>query len=169
MHKIEMFQKEITVDQLLTFYNHDKVEGYCKHCQNYGKIWSCPPHDFDSYEYLVTFKSILIMGAKITFIDEISKEERLEIFQDERRKFSDKLMAMEDNSIALIAGNCYQCKTCSRLKSQPCILHEQMRYSLEALGLMVGEISKQVLNIELKWTSHGKNDYWMTLGGLLTK
>lgn len=169
MYKVEIHEKEVTMDQLLEHYNQNKVEGYCMKCPNYHRIWSCPPHDFDPYEYLNTFNFAQIIGVKIIFSSQVTKEEALDIFQKERRKFSDLLISKENNSTALISGNCYQCETCTRAKGEPCILEDRKRYSLESLGLMVGTITEDILNIELKWTKTGVSEYFVSVGALLKK
>lgn len=169
MYQTELIEKEVTIKELLKYYNKDKVEGYCKNCQNYKKIWSCPPHDFDPYDFLCQYKSAQVYCKKVIFNKDLSQDEVLDIFQKERRKFSDHLMSLEDNSLALIAGNCYQCEICSRQKNEACILRDKRRYSLEALGLMVGDITENIMKVPLQWGKTNKSNYLVTVGALLKK
>jgi len=167
MYTTELIENTVSIDTLLKYYDQDKVENYCKNCENYNRIWSCPPHNFNTYEYLNAYDSADLYALKINIPSGTPKEEVLEIFQKERRLFGDKLMAMEDRSIALIAGNCYQCELCSRQEGNTCILEDKRRYSLEALGLIVSEITSNLLGIELKWTKEGEATYLVTVGALL--
>jgi len=108
-----------------------------------------------------------LFALKVFLPENTDKDQVLEIFQNQRRAFSDELMSKEDNSLALIAGNCYQCETCERVYNKPCRLKDKMRYSLEALGLKVGDITSDLMDIELKWSKGGKGDYLVTVGALL--
>ncbi|MCH4889667.1 hypothetical protein EZV73_18945 [Acidaminobacter sp. JC074] len=167
MIKTELIERKVTIKSLLDFYDLDKVEGYCKNCENYNQIWSCPGHDFNPYDYLSQFDTAHLYALKIYLPEGADKDQVLEIFQNERRAFSDKLMTKEEETVALIAGNCYQCETCERLYNRPCRLKDKMRYSLESLGLKVGDITSDLMGIELKWSKGGKGDYLVTVGALL--
>ncbi len=175
-YNIEYKENLITIDQALEFYNINKVSEYCKECTNYSKIWSCPPHDFNPKKYLKSFNKILIVSGKIVldkkaFTDGY-KSEINEVFQIARREFGNKIILLEDdynNSEALIAGNCFQCNKCKRETNEKCILKNNMRYSLEALGLMVSEITSKVLEQEIIWIKDEVPDYLLTVGGLLMK
>jgi len=167
MIKTDLVERKVTMKRLLDFYDINKVEGYCKNCQNYNQIWSCPGHDFDPFDYLNRYETAHLFALKVFLPENTDKDQVLEIFQNQRRAFSDELMSKEDNSLALIAGNCYQCETCERVYNKPCRLKDKMRYSLEALGLKVGDITSDLMDIELKWSKGGKGDYLVTVGALL--
>lgn len=171
MYTIEKITKQVTINSLLAYYDGDKVENYCMNCPNYNNIWSCPPHNFNTYEYLTQYNDVKLFAVKIIFEDEtLTKEQRLEIFQKERRHFSNELMSLEDDtSEALISGNCYQCEVCQRGENKPCILEDKRRYSPESLGLLVGEVTSKLLGIELDWTKNGLMSYLTTVGALLIK
>jgi len=167
MVRTELIKKQVTMKGLLKFYDINKVENYCKKCENYMKIWSCPSHDFDPYEYLNKYTTVDLYALKLYLPQNINKDEVLELFQKERRIFSDMLMSLEDKSEALIAGNCYQCEVCERVHNKPCILKEKMRYSLESLGLKVSEITSDLMDIELIWSKDDIPEYLVTVGALM--
>lgn len=167
MYTTEWIEKSVTIDQLLQYYDNEKVENYCKNCENYNRIWSCPPHYFNTYEYLTGHKSADLYALKINLDAGLSRQVVMDIFQKERRSFGDKLMSMEDKSTALIAGNCYQCKVCKRQDNLPCVLEDKRRYSLESLGLIVSEITAGLLGIEIEWAKEGEATYLVTVGALL--
>ena len=58
--------KVITMTQLFEYYRQEEVEGYCKTCPNYDKIWSCPPYDLDVIEPLKSYDRVLLLGIETT-------------------------------------------------------------------------------------------------------
>lgn len=171
---LEIEYKLVTIDILLDYYNLEKIEGYCKNCVSYNKMWSCPPHDFDPYKYIKKYNYAYIISGKIILNkDEFNdnyKEQINEVFQNARIEFSDKLIDLEkdfDFSEALIAGKCYQCEMCTKEINKPCILKNKLRYSLESLGLIVDEITTDILKQEIKWIKDDIPDYLLAVGALL--
>ncbi len=171
MYTIECFEKQTTMKKLLEFFDVEKVNSDCVDCPNYNKIWSCPPHDFNTYDYVSQYNRVDLYMAKINLdIETATKEDMKNIFEKERRIFSDALVNMENEmSIAVIAGNCYKCSVCTRSEGRACIFKDKMRYSLEALGFKVGEIAKFV-GVELKWSNDKAiAPYLVTVGAIFRK
>lgn len=162
-----MIERVVTIDTLMTYYDAKKVENYCMNCPNYGRIWSCPPHEFNTEAYLRKYEMAHLYALKIHIPAGTSKDDIMTIFQRERRTFSDWVIKKEAGGTALIAGNCYQCEICSRTEGKPCILKEKKRYSLESLGLIVGDITSQLFDIDLKWPEEGQESYLVTIGAVL--
>ena len=132
-----------------------EVEGYCSACPNYGRIWSCPPFDFDVTTYLAPYEHVLIIGLKTTD------------FEVTRRRFGDILCAIQPRHLeVLIAGNCYHCDVCTKTIGEHCILKEGTKYSLEALGFHVGDICEHILDAPLDWS--GSDGTYMTVGAILS-
>ena len=152
----EYIEKYVDVEQFLP---------YCRECQNYGKIWSCPPYDFDPMDIWNAYDRIHVEGTIIHFPEEEVSKERTkeeifeiekEICEKEKQIIADKLLAMEDdNSISLSAGTCLSCRSCARSEGKPCIHPELMRYSIESLGGNVGLTCSKMLGIELEWVTEG--------------
>lgn len=171
---MKLKHKLVPISELIRHYNIKKVEKLCSNCDNYNKIWSCPPHEFDQMAYLLKFKYVHVISAKIILNKEEFKEEYkeqvIDVFQGARREFGDLLMNLEkehENSESLIAGNCYQCSTCKRLSNEPCIFDKRRRYSPESLGLLVSSMTSDILEQEIKWVKDGIPDYLLTVGALL--
>ncbi len=156
---VEVITHLTTMETLYQHYKPVEVESYCSACPNYGRIWSCPPFDFDVTTYLAPYSHVLIIGVKTTD------------FEVTRRRFGDILKGisetMEIEAIeVLIAGNCYHCEVCTKTIGEPCILKEGTKYSLEALGFHVGDICEHILDAPLDWS--GSEGTFMTVGAILS-
>ncbi len=184
MYYTEKFESEIQVEYYLK--NYIDIECFlekCKECPNYGKVWTCPPFDFDVKEYWKNYDSLHIYGVKIIFDEDIRKktlslqeQDKVlnEVVEVEKRKLSDFLWKKEidfPGSISLSSGACVFCKnSCLRQKGKKCCYPEKLRYSIESLGGNVGLTVSRLLGIELEWMEEGKlPSYFVLVGGLLKK
>ncbi|MDD2493731.1 MAG: DUF2284 domain-containing protein [Tissierellia bacterium] len=181
MYTIKTTNKSIKTDKLIKkYYDREKIENYCKQCENYNKIWSCPPYGFNTEKYVREFENIHIIGTQIIFdkttIEEVNTKEKIKKFSietilKERKKIFDKLIILESKfpgSKAINAGNCSICKKCTRINNKKCINENLIRYSLESLGFDVGKITSEVLGIDLKWSSDTLPEYLTMASGFLT-
>lgn len=175
-YEMNISNKEISIDELLSHYDFKKIVGYCKTCPNYDRIWSCPPYNFSAYNYLNEFSSAIIYSGKILFeLSSLKHEEKINqrtlIYEQGRKVFRDFLMTIEKKrfkSEILIAGYCFLCEKCTRSQGKKCIDPKQIRYSLEGLGIEVGTLLKVVLNQTLQWQDE-KTDGLITVGAVLIK
>ncbi|MDR0303903.1 MAG: DUF2284 domain-containing protein [Chitinispirillales bacterium] len=172
---------EIDVDKyILNYHTPDAFIEYCKQCNRYGACWACPPFDFDVDVYLRNYKSVRIIGTKITLSDALINEcaelERCKnvsyrIIGEVRRDLDNKLLALErryPNSRAFFAGSCRFCKRekCMRISKKPCLYPDKIRPSLESLGFDVAKTSLQLLKCELKWGSKERlPEYFVLVSG----
>lgn len=181
MYTIKTTIKSIKTDELIKkYYDKEKVENFCMQCDNYNKIWSCPPYNFNTERYVRQFENIHIIGTQIIFdkttIEEVNTIEKikkysLETILKERKKIFDKLLILENKfpgSKAINSGNCSICKKCTRVNNKKCINESLIRYSLESLGFDVGKITSGVLGIELKWPSETLPEYLTMASGFMT-
>jgi len=195
MTRIEKFQEEISV--------HEYIEGFvaveefleaCKACPNFGRVWSCPPYDFDVLEYWNRFKRFRVIARKI-YLDGIStQEEAAVLLASVKDDMSAELYELErqvPESVSLSAGSCSLCRglqeepqteseekpyvslggsCCTRAEGQPCRCQEKMRYSIESLGGNVGLTCRKLMGIQLEWVEEGKlPSFFVLCGGLLMK
>lgn len=173
--------EKIDIKQLMTYYKPKQVFEYCSSCPNHGRIWSCPPHHINIEKYLSPYKQAWIIGAKVHInqkelesqnlqAKEIEKQGKI-IFSAARREFGNKLFELEKQnkkSTILLAGNCYQCKECTKKQGKPCPYPDKLRYSLESIGFLVSDIVKEVLNDEIQWIQEGKlPTYLLSIGAIL--
>lgn len=184
MYKIEFSSSFITTEDYVNKYlDIPTVTGYCQNCNNYNKSWACPPFDFDQKAYLLQRKYLNLLYKKIIF-DEVSvsktysKEELDKIVDDvinaEKYSLAMKLFEYEDlyhDSISISAGSCNLCQdeACSKLEGNECRHSNKLRYSLEALGGIVGKTIQDLSGIELLWVEEGKlPSYFVLVSGLLS-
>lgn len=155
---------EISTDEYIRDYiNIEEFLGFCRQCPSYGKVWSCPPYDFDLMEIWRSYDTLHIEGVVIelpeeeTCIERTPEEIRIieqNILGIEKSLLSDKLYSMEDgNSLSLSAGCCTICTGCTRPSGKECRHADRMRYSLESLGANVGLTCSKLLGINLEWVT----------------
>lgn len=182
MYNIKYKLNKITTADLTDkYYDKERIESYCKECINYNKVWSCPPYDFDTDKYVKKFKYLYIIGKQIIFSDDIlnkiNTKEKIEKYSyetiiKERKKLYDELIKLEEKypgSRIVNSGNCILCKECTRKNNMKCRHEDSLRYSLESLGFDVANITKELLSIELKWSTAGQlPEYFTSVSGILT-
>lgn len=182
MYEIKNITKLISLDELLdNYYDRKKYLDLCKKCKNYGKLWSCPPYDFNIIEYMIQYNYVYLIGTKIIFkqktIDKINTKKKISSFTNKtlknvRAQTRNVLLTIEnenDNSVSLYAGSCLLCKKCNRTQNIHCRNIDKMRYSLESLGFDVSGISNNLLNIELKWSAETLPEYFTLVSAILSK
>ncbi|MEG6616824.1 DUF2284 domain-containing protein [Peptococcaceae bacterium 1198_IL3148] len=118
-------------------------------CHNYNNKWSCPPHNLTFSQYAKGYPCALVALFychldQITYVKTLAMKKR--IANTILRSRLNKLMRQLEKNYAgrLIANNsCGLCKPCTRKsKSQSyCKKPQEMRYSLDSLGLNVTEMS----------------------------
>ncbi|MCQ2548214.1 MAG: DUF2284 domain-containing protein [Clostridia bacterium] len=176
---VEYFSKTISTKEYIeSFVNYEQTLEWCKACPNYGRIWTCPPFDFDPMDIWEAYDELELHAIKFDYIDQrdvISKK-------DELGKKISQLEAETTNSRAIFASCCTECGAksftkdglpqvaCQRQNGKKCIKPEDIRYSLEAMGADVGRTLSRLMGIELEWLSEGKEpSYYVLVGGLLKK
>lgn len=170
---------DISTDEYIRDYvNIEEFLGFCRQCPNYGKVWSCPPYDFDPMEIWRRYDLLHIEGTVIKLPEEevcikrtpeeIRRIEE-EILMAEKSLLSGRLYRMEDeNSLSLSAGCCTLCTGCTRPSGKECRHADKMRYSLESLGANVGLTCSKLLGVTLEWVAENHLPHQICLiSGLL--
>lgn len=180
MYRIEEFKNKTTVKNYLENYVDVEVFlEYCKACWCYGRIWSCPPYNFDPKTYWNKYRYIHILGTKITFDrDTIDKEKGKgaaayirQVYLNAKEQLSEKMYGLEQKypgSVTLSAGNCTICDECTKLAGQACLHPGRMRYSIESLGGNVVKTAEELLGVRLQWTDGDLPETLTLVNGLLT-
>lgn len=172
---------EIRINDLLdSYWDKDRFLELCKNCENYGKLWSCPPYDFNIYDYIMEYSYVYIIGSRMIFAEETIKSNNKEKIQNftkstletMRNSLGEKLLGLENeikNGKSLYAGSCLICENCSRENGENCCNVDMMRYSLESLGFDVSKIAASLLDIELKWASDTLPEYFTLVSAFMSK
>ena len=168
--QIDMFTTtriEVEVDAatyVSQYHDAERVQGYCSQCNSYGRVWGCPPFDFDLDEYLSGYTHVRLFGTKVTFDEEVQQR----VFSvDERKLFIEKVldevwadwlpklyeMEAANPGSRVFTGRCRLCRPmkCSRIEGKPCRHPDKLRHSLEAAGFDVTKSVRELLDIELQW------------------
>ncbi|SHJ47311.1 Predicted metal-binding protein [Dethiosulfatibacter aminovorans DSM 17477] len=181
MKTIHTFNEIRIRDLLDNYWDRGKFLELCKNCGNYGKLWSCPPYDFNIYDHIMQYNYVYIIGTKMIFSDKTiesnSSENAIREFtkstlEKMRNILGEKLLALEDEikqGKSLYAGSCLLCENCNREDGENCCNVDMMRYSLESLGFDVSKIAGNLLDIELKWASDRLPEYYTLVSAFLSK
>ncbi len=165
--KTKYLSKFISMSDLMVAHKPVEVEGYCSNCEKYGQYWTCPPFENHPIEVISKYSHVLLIAKHMTFNEAVNI---IETFENERQGFGvqlDELKDIVDESLTLVGGNCYGCKVCSKNRGLACVKPENMRYSLEALGFLVSDLTKLHLNKDLCLKNKETTRTLMTVGALL--
>lgn len=144
---------------LIKYENKHRFEDLCKlGCPNYDKKWSCPPHSPSYSKYSQSFKYciLLLLTCELSQFSYIKLEYmKIKASNTILKSQANKLASYLENALAgtmLSSGSCKLCKPCSKKNSSACCKNPlKLRYSLEALGLNVDQISTDFFDHNLKW------------------
>lgn len=159
------------------YYDPSKFLGLCKNCNMFSKLWSCPPYEFSTKDYMIRYKKLYVISTQIYLDKDIQKlnkynDEIFKIIKDCRKKHEKKLLRAEviyKNSKALYSGSCLLCDKCSRVTGEQCVKTNRMRYSLESLGCDVQKTASDILNVEIKWgKDNNVPEYYTLVSGFLS-
>ena len=137
----EMNPAELTI--------HQEVRDMCasNQCGNYDASWSCPPACGTVSEYqekVVKYKHGLVFQTIAEMEDDFdfeAIEEGGKLHAERFNKMVDQLLETGADVMPLSAGTCTRCKECT-YPDNPCRFPEKVFPSMEACGLMVGEVCK---------------------------
>lgn len=181
MYKTEKLYGKMDMPSFIDQYvDVEEFIGYCRACDSYEKIWSCPEYDFDAMGYWENYGHIHIIGSKIIFDEETVAKERT---PEELANYMDQVLGFEKQalaeilyeaesrypgSVSLSAGSCHLCDACEKVYGRPCQYPDKMRYSMESLGANVGKTCSKLLRVELLWAEERKlPGYFVLISALL--
>lgn len=117
-------------------------------CGRYGKCWSCPP-DCGSLEDCREQLSRCTGGILVQSVGDVEDgfdfEAMMEIEAEHKARFTQMYAALRKtvvNILALGAGCCTQCQTCT-CPDSPCRFPEKRISSMEAFGILVLEVCQK--------------------------
>ncbi|GAA0126063.1 hypothetical protein UT300019_19650 [Clostridium sp. CTA-19] len=186
--------KKATITELLNYYKPETINNYCKKCEKYNKVWSCPTFSFDTMNYINNYEFAYIIAYRINInaqsniendfnsikrlIPEVTEynDDFDKIFKTlyySARFHLDKLLLSLEkefqSSLAIFSGRCLFCKVCQKEYGLKCLNETNLKYSLEALGFDVADILKSLLNIEIQWSKESSSQYVTCVSALFSK
>ena len=179
--RIVTLTAEVRLEEYVKGYvDVERFEACCARCRGWGRTWACPPYDFDPMEIWKSYGSILLYAKKVTLPDEAVDEEHSgeelariynELLAPVKRELLGELFTLEretPGSLALSAGGCDICSTCTRGEGLPCRAPDRMRYSVESIGGDVLKSIRDFMDEEVLWAENGHLPrHYILLGGLL--
>lgn len=116
-------------------------------CRSYGKNWCCPPH-CGSLEDMAArtggFSRGILVQSTGLLEDEFDFETMAETEKEHKRRFERLTAALRKRGIRCLpmgAGACTVCQSCT-CPDEPCRFPERAMPSMEACGLLVGQVCK---------------------------
>lgn len=169
-------QATIGADEFISRYRDvERFDAYCRECPGYGKSWNCPPFDFDPRTRSEGFKTVIVMGTTIEFDEQTlaacktpeqataaGKQAMEEVWQE----LLPRLYGMERETPGsrCFTFRCVLCpEGCTRPEGKPCRHPGKMRHSLESVGFDVEAITRDLLGIDLEWSTDGSLSKHITL------
>ena len=152
---IEIAKKDIVFDH--------KVQTYCNNpnfkCPNYGHSWACPPEAPYLEEKIKQFERFFLIYIKYDVDKE--KEKNFRQYEFMRAKIEEEISnfiqnnTIEYNAIQILwDGHCRLCekegKRCTIDEQLPCRYPDEIRYSMEAIGINVTETVRKI-GLEIEW------------------
>ena len=166
----------MAADEFISRYRDvERIGAFCQQCPGYGKTWSCPPFDFDPRIKSDGFGKVILMGTTIEFDEETrnacktaeqSTDTGREAIQEVWKTLLPKLYEMERNTLGsrCFTFRCTLCpEGCTRPEGKPCRHPDKMRHSLESVGFDIEAMTRELLNIDLEWSTDGSLPKHMTL------
>lgn len=158
-----------------------RIQAFCYNCPHYGKIWSCPPFDFDIMSVWNRYSMLRLWGRKIIFDKHVTQQHLspdalhsiiTKTLSKEKVRMNNELMASERlcvGSLALNPGRCETCEYCAKALGKDCIYPTTLRYSIEALGGDVCIAMERYFNQKIQWSTADKLPEYLFLVGALLK
>lgn len=160
--------REIEVkDYIKDFRDEPRIVGFCKQCRNYGRLWTCPPFQFDSEELLRKWKYALIVACRFELPE---SGDALAEMRKVRAQLESRLLEMEKEHGGLafgFSGECLHCADCTRRQRLSCRHPKLVRPALEAYGFDIIATVSRLFGFELEWAPKGKMPQHITLVGAL--
>ncbi|MEG2788620.1 MAG: DUF2284 domain-containing protein [Romboutsia sp.] len=151
---------------LSKYMDFEYFTGLCKSgCPHYNLSYTCPPNSptFIDYTKNHQFSLVIAMYMKIEGNDTIN-----DIHTYLRRVLSDLLIPLEVavNGLLTDGGRCRYCEKCTYIDNLPCRFPDKIRFSMEAMGLDLDKVCKNILDHCIMWSKDSENSYCTVLGSI---
>lgn len=182
IYTISRKEVSLAADEFISRYRDvERIRAFCEQCPSFGKVWSCPPFDFDARTVSDGFKTVTLMATTIEFDEQTraackTAEHALatsrEAMEQVWKALLPRLYEMERETLGsrCFSFRCSLCpEGCSRPEGKPCRHPDKMRYSLESVGFDIVAMTHELLDIDLEWSNDGNLPKHLTLVTALFK
>lgn len=169
-HKIS--QNSLPMSKVIEeYYKPDKTARFGRQKGDNGKYWSNPPFPFDPKLLLEQFEYLTLIGReyevprldrqKTIGVAAVSGYYKQATERINAQSFLDMKAFEQDHPgvLALMPGHCVICDLehlgCTRKQNKPCRYKQNMRFSLEGMGLDADTMAKFELGLLTKWPEDG--------------
>ena len=176
--KYSVTTKEVTIaaDEFIRRYRDvERIDALCRQCLGYGKLWSCPPFDFDPRTVSDGFRTVTLRGSTIEFDEEtrsacntaeqaslLGREAMEQVWQTLLPRLYE--LEREMPGSRCFTFRCSLCpEGCTRPEGKPCRHPDMMRHSLESVGFDIVAMAHYLLDIDLEWSNDGSLPKHLTL------
>lgn len=164
------YSADITVEELTKRYRDaERFGAFCRDCGNYGRLWCCPPFNFDVDAELAQWRAATVFLTKIIPSHTEGVGQRASaLMRQARREVDAMLLDLEKRTAGRsfsFAGGCPHCGSapCGRLSGEPCRHPELVRPSLEAFGFDVESLAREIFGIPVLWPAEGNLPAYLVL------
>lgn len=158
-----------TEEYIGRFRDEERFLNRCRECDNYGRLWACPPFAAGTFAETGSYSRMLLTATKITpQADGIPVSEWGAVLRPQMERIGLMLLKAEQKyggRAFSFAGTCFHCPDgeCSRPHGRPCRHPELVRPSLEGYGFDIGATLTELFGMELKWGTGGMLPEYLTL------
>lgn len=169
-------QATIAADEFISRYRDiERIRQYCLQCPGYGTSWGCPPFDFDPATVTDGFKTVTVTGTTIEFDEQTraactTAGESARVGREAMEQVWQSLLPTLYEQERQVPGSrcftfrCVLCpEGCTRPLGKPCRHPERLRHSLESVGFDLEAVTRDLLGIDLEWSTDGALSKHITL------
>lgn len=164
-NKINLKANICSNDILKNYMDFDYFTGLCKDgCPHYNLSYTCPPNSPKFTYYTKDYDYSLVIAMYM----EIDKDQTInDIHPYLRKVLSDLLIPLEKevNGLLTDGGRCRYCESCTYIDNLPCRYPDKIRFSMEAMGIDLDKVCKDILNHSIVWDNN-ENSYCTVLGSV---
>lgn len=152
--------------ELYKYMKFDYFTGLCKDgCPHYNLSYTCPPNSPKYNTYTKDYDKTLLI-VMYTYLDEENSISSTHSYL--RKVLYDILIPLEKafNGLYTDGGRCMNCNICAYVDNLPCRFPNKMRFSMEAMGIDLDKVCKEILNHEIVWNNDEGKAYCTVLGSI---
>ena len=176
IYKVSRKKASVAASEFVKRYRDpERMAAMCGECPSFGKLWGCPPHDFNVASVSDGYATVELMATIIEFDEQTraactSPEQAVEVGRQAMDEVWQSLLPrMYEMERAVPGSRCFTFRCvlcpegCTRPEGKPCRHPDKMRHSLESVGFDITAAATDLLGINLDWSGDGSLSKTITL------